>query len=165
MLLGESAGYHAGVGAESEVAHGGAVAVTAFGGAGGFLAVDVRDLVVPKVGEVLDGEADAGHVVGPDHVHGARAERSGDHDDRQAFGELLDRPAGKCRADEDERFAAVVEQRLHGAGLVASRCRGAEGQLVAGAVDGLVELFDYLGVEFVVQPEGYPDHARAVAAK
>jgi hypothetical protein len=58
-----------------------------------------------------------------------------------------------------------VQQRLDRASLVADGDDRAEGQVVADALDCVVQPFDDLGVELVVQPVGHPDGAAAVASQ
>jgi hypothetical protein len=86
IVFGESAGDEASPGVQSQLAHGGAVAAAAFRGAGCALAVHMDDRPVPEPGEMLDGEAGAGNVVGADDVHGPGTQRPGHHDDREALG-------------------------------------------------------------------------------
>jgi hypothetical protein len=109
-------------------------------------AVNERDVAVPEPDQVVDRLGHAEIVGGPHHVD-VRARLLTDDHDRELpaqCAELRDR----CdRAQQDESLAAEVQQRVDRAPLVPARGHGAEHQVVAAALAGLVQVLDQLGVE------------------
>ncbi len=77
--------------------------------------MDVCDTAMTEFDQVLDCEPCARLIVGPDAADRLAAHGASNGDDRHALGEPLELAPRQARTDEDERLAAVVEQRLRGA--------------------------------------------------
>ena len=139
LVLGEPAGHDADRLGEAVPAHGLAVAAAAFGGAGRASAVDVGDAAVAQGDQVVDGEAQAGGVVGAHDVDGAvatgRATTTTGNSGGEV-GELASAVWGPSRISASQRSCEQARDR---AALVAAGVTRAEHELVAGRVRGAVE--------------------------
>jgi hypothetical protein len=165
VVFGEPAGQDAGLGLEAVEAHRLAVAAAAVGGAGGAAAVDVGDAAVAEGDKVVDGLVESLVVGGADNVDGAVADTAGDHDYGQPGGEVAQVGGRDLGAEQDEGFAAVLEQAAHGTWLVAGWRDGTERQLIASPVGRPVEAADEIAMKGVLHAEDDSKQAAVAAAQ
>ncbi|CAM5298292.1 hypothetical protein SVIOM74S_06769 [Streptomyces violarus] len=76
--------------------------------------------------------------------------------DRQLQGEFRQSRGGGLRAEQDQRLAAVGEQRLGGTLLAAPGGHGTQRDLVAGRFGRRVDALDQVGVERLLEAELHP---------
>ena len=132
VVLGEPAGQDAGGLAEVVPLEGLAVAASAFGAAGGASAVDVGDAGVAQVDEVIDRLVDAGVVVGPYNIDGAVTDGASDNDRGHPGGQVGQIGRWHLGTEQNQRFAAVLEQARDGTAFVPAGGDGAQRELVVG---------------------------------
>ena len=115
--------------------------------------------------EVGDGLGDALVVGGPDDVDGRGRDGAADRHHRKLPVQLGEVLGGSLRADEDQGLAAGVQQRLHRPALVAAPGDGAQDEVVAATVGGLLDVLHELGVERVGDVHDHADEPAAPAGQ
>ena len=113
----------------------------------------------------IDGLRDALVVGGPDHIDAGGGDRPTDHHHRELSvqgGQALGR---SLRTEQDQGLAPGVEQRLDRPRLVAAAGDGAQDQVVAVPLGGLVDVLDELGVEGVADVQHDADQSAASAGQ
>jgi hypothetical protein len=128
-------------------AHGRAVAAAPIRRDRPLAPVDEGDRAVPQPGEVVDGLADALGVRRPHHVHPVGGNPAPDHHHGQLPRERTEVGGRRHRAQQHQRLAAEVDQRLDRPALVTGAGHRAQHHVVALPLGDLVEVLDQLGME------------------
>jgi hypothetical protein len=145
--------------------HRGAVAAAALGRPRRAAAVDMRDLPVTQPHQVRDRLPYPFLVVRPYDVDGRVAHVAGDHHHRDLPGELAEARPGGLGTEEDQRLAAVVQERLDRAALVTAGRQRAERDVVAGRLGRGVDALQQVGVERLVRAERDPEQPGPAAGQ
>ena len=162
--LGESSGQHD-LGQRRRTAHRRAVAAPPLGGTCRATAVEQGDAGVAQAPQVLDGEAQAGGVVGAHDTDLLAGGRAQDAHHRHPYREAGELRRGLGAAEQDDAFAPLGEQGVHRGALRPRASDTAQDELVGRRVRMRVEALEQVAVEGVPDAEGHAERPGPAAAE